>query len=100
MTAWIVHCLDMLAVALQATVVPSERRMLHEAALGRVMHRAAWTSPKQNDLVAMSRLSRIGLGLRFEAGTLVHAGIGPTMAGFRGGLRAMSSRWRLPPRRR
>lgn len=100
MTAWIAHCLDMLAVALQATVVPSERRMLHEAALGRVMHRAAWTSPKQNDLVAMSWLSRIGLGLRFEAGTLVHAGIGPTMAGFRGGLRAMSARWRLPLRRR
>ena len=91
MTAWIVHCLDMLAVALQATVVPSERRMLHEAALGRVMHRAAWTSPKQSDLVAMSRLSRFGLGLRFEAGTIVHAGIGPTMAGFRGGLRAMSA---------
>ena len=93
MTAWIAHCLDMLAVALQATIVPSERGLLHEAALWRVMQRAAWTSPKQN--IAMSRPSRIGLGLRFEAGTIVHAGIGPTMAGFRGGLRAMSALWRL-----
>ena len=93
MTAWIFHCLDMLAVALQATVVPSERRRLHEAALGRVMHRAAWTSPKQNDLAAMSRLSRIALGLRFEARTIVHPGIGPTMAGFRGALTRVSSVW-------
>ena len=91
MTAWIGHCLDMLAVALQATAVPSERRMLHEAALGRVMLRPGWTGPKRNDPVAMGRLSRIALGLRFEAGTIVHAGIGPTMAGFRGGLRAMSA---------
>jgi len=98
MTAWIAHCLDMLAVALQATIVPSERGLLHEAALWRVMQRAAWTSPKQN--IAMSRLSRIGLGLRFEAGTIVHAGIGPTMAGFRGGLRAMSALWRLRLRAR
>jgi GT2 family glycosyltransferase len=94
MTAWIVHCLDMLAVALQATVVPSERRKLHEAALWRVMHRAAWTNPRQNDPNGMSRLLRIGLGLRFGAGTVVHAGIGPTMAGFRGGLGAMSALWR------
>jgi len=94
MTAWIGHCLDMLSVALQATAVPSERRMLHEAALMRVMHRVGWTSPKRNDVVAMGRLSRIALGLRFEAGTIVHAGIGPTMAGFRGGLRAMSPLWR------
>lgn len=98
MTAWIAHCVDMLAVALQATIVPSERGLLHEAALWRVMQRAAWTSPKHN--VAMSRLSRIGLGLRFEAGTIVHAGIGPTMAGFRGGLRAMSALWRLRLRAR
>jgi GT2 family glycosyltransferase len=94
MTAWIAHCLDMLAVALQATVVPSERRMLHEAALERVMHRAGWTNPKASDPVAIGRLPRIGLGLRFEAGTIMHAGIGPTMAGFRGGLRAVSARWR------
>lgn len=98
MTAWIAHCVDMLAVALQATIVPSERGLLHEAALWRVMQRAAWTSPKQN--IAMSRPSRIGLGLRFAAGTIVHAGIGPTMAGFRGGLRAMSALWRLRLRAR
>ena len=87
MTAWITHCLDMLAEALKSTTVPSERRMLHEAALIRVMQRAAWTSPSH--VVAMSRLSRIRLGLRFEAGAIVHAGIGPTMTGFRGGLRAL-----------
>ena len=98
MAAWIVHCLDMLAVALQATVVPSERRMLHEAALGRVMHRAGWTNPKQN--VAIGRLARIALALRFEAGTIVHPGIGATMAGFRGGLHAMSTLWRLRRRAR
>jgi hypothetical protein len=91
MTAWIRHCLDMLAVALEATAVPSERRLLHEAALERVMLRAAWTNPKRNDLVAMSRLSRIGLGLRFEAGAIVH---------FRGDLRAMSALWRLRLRAR
>ena len=100
MTAWITHCLDMLAVALEATIVPTERRMLHEAALWRVMHRAAWTSPKRNDANAMSRLSRIGLGLRFAAGTIAHAGIGPTIAGCRGGLRALRELWRLQLRAR
>jgi glycosyltransferase involved in cell wall biosynthesis len=95
MTAWITHCLDMLAEALKATTVPRERRMLHEAALTRVMHRAAWTTPLQNDHVAMSRLARIRLGLRFATAAMVHAGIGPSIAGFRAGLRAMSARQRF-----
>jgi hypothetical protein len=89
MTAWITHCLDMLAEALKATTVTSERRMLYEAALTRVMHRTAWTTPYQKDYVATSRLSRIGLGLRFVARAIVHPGIGPSMATLRGRLQAM-----------
>ena len=44
MTAWIRHCLDMLAEALKASNTRPERRMLHRAARMRLLQRATATS--------------------------------------------------------
>lgn len=90
MTAWIRHCLDMLAAALKASNTPWERRMLHNAARTRLLQRATSTSPYHRDLVAMKPLARARMRWRFEAAAVLRADIGPAeRAGrFRAGSRA------------
>lgn len=93
MTAWIRHCLDMLAEALKSTSTPSERRMLHRAARMRLLQHATSTSPYRQDLVGMNPLARARMRSRFDTAAALRADIGPpgTPDWFRAGSRAVSA---------
>ena len=97
MTAWIRHCLDMLAEALKTSSTPSERRMLHRAARMRLLQRATSTSPYRRDLVGMKPLARARMYSRFDAAAALRADVGPPEAvgRFRAGSRAVSALKRL-----
>lgn len=97
MTAWIRHCLDMLAEALKTSNTPSERRILHGVARMRLLQRATSTSPYHRDLVGMKPLARARMRSRFDAAAALRADVGPSeMAGrFRAGSRAVSALRRI-----
>ena len=78
--AWITHCLDMLAEALKATGVASERRVLHEAARTRLLRPRTWT-PYGADLERLGRLERVRLRLSFDAAAAIRPDIGRFGAG-------------------
>ena len=90
MTAWARHCLDMLAVALTATDVPSERRRLRRAAHTRLLRPRNWT-PYRDDLDAPSHLARARLRSRFDAEAALRTDIGRPERRFRVGARAVSA---------
>jgi len=73
--AWIQHCLDMLAEALPVAASIEERRLLIEAARGRLwarhLHINYW------GIRDLPRTKRWGLRLAFEAGAAIRADIGP-----------------------
>ena len=96
-TAWIRHCLDMLAEALKASNTPSERRMLHGAARMRLLQRATSTSPYHEDLVGMNLLARARLRSRFDAAAARRPDVGPpeTAGRFGTGSRAVSALTRM-----
>jgi hypothetical protein len=75
-TAWIRHCLDMLAQALKAGNTPSERRLLHSVARMRLLQRATSTSPYHGDLAGMNPLSRARLRSRFDTAAARRADVG------------------------
>ena len=75
MTAWIRHCLDMLAEALKASKTPSERRMLHRVARMRLLEPATSTCPYPQDVVAMKPLARARMRSRFEAAVALRAAV-------------------------
>lgn len=91
MTAWIRHCLDMLAEALKASNTRSERRMLHRAARMRLLQRATATSPYHRDVAGMKPLARLRMRSRFDAAAALRADVGPpeTPGRFRAGSRAV-----------
>ena len=93
MTAWIRHCLDMLAAALKASNIQSERRMLHRAARMRLLQRTTSTSPYHRDIVGMNPLARARMRSRFDAAAALRADVGPpeTAGRFRAGSRAVSA---------
>jgi GT2 family glycosyltransferase len=93
MTAWIRHCLDMLAAALRASNIQSERRMLHGAARMRLLQRATLTSPYHRDIVGMKLLARAHMRSRFDAAAVLRADVGPpeTAGRFRPGSRAVNA---------
>jgi GT2 family glycosyltransferase len=93
MTAWIRHCLDMLAEALKASRTQSERRMLHRAARTRLLQAATSTGPYLGDLAGLNRLARARLRSRFEAAAARRTDVGPPGPGgrFRVGSRAVSA---------
>ena len=93
MTAWIRHCLDMLAEALKASRTQSERRMLHRAARTRLLQAATSTGPYLGDLAGLNRFARARLRSRFEAAAARRADVGPPGPGgrFRVGSRAVSA---------
>lgn len=97
MTAWIRHCLDMLAEALKASSTPSERRMLHRAARMRLMQRAPSSSPYRRDLAGMNPLARARMRSRFDTAAALRPDVGPpeTAGRFRAGSRAVSALKRL-----
>ena len=97
MTAWIRHCLDMLAEALKASRTQSERRMLHRAARMRLIQRATATSPYLDDLAGMNPLARARLRARFDAAAALRADVGPpeTAGRFRVHSRAVSALTRI-----
>jgi GT2 family glycosyltransferase len=76
-TAWIRHCLDMLAEALKASNTPSERRLLRGVARMRLLQRATSTSPYHEDLVDMNPLARARLRSRFDVAAARRADVGP-----------------------
>jgi len=96
-TAWIRHCLDMLAAALKASSIRSERRMLHRAARMRLLQRATSTSPYHRDIVGMNPLARARMRSRFDTAATLRADVGPpeTTARFRAGSRAVSALKRI-----
>ncbi|MEZ0239460.1 MAG: glycosyltransferase family 2 protein [Chloroflexota bacterium] len=93
MTAWIRHCLDMLAEALKASRTRSERRMLHRAARMRLLQEATSTGPYLEDLAGLNRLARARMRWRFEAAAALRASGGPPETGGRPrvGSRAVSA---------
>ncbi len=97
MTAWIRHCLDMLAEALKASNTPSERRLLHGAARMRLLQRATSTGPYHKDLVGMNLLARARLRSRFDAAAARRPDVGPpeTAGRFGTGSRAVSALTRM-----
>jgi GT2 family glycosyltransferase len=97
MTAWIRHCLDMLAEALKSSKTPSERRMLHRVARMRLLQRATSTSPYHRDLVGMKPLARARMRSRFDAAAALRADVGPPEAAgrFRAGSRVVSALKRI-----
>jgi glycosyltransferase involved in cell wall biosynthesis len=92
-TAWIRHCLDMLAVALRASDIPPERRMLHREARMRLLQRATATMPYYRDIVGMNPLARARMRWRFDAAAGLRADVGPpeTAGRFRVGSRAVGA---------
>jgi GT2 family glycosyltransferase len=96
-TAWIRHCLDMLAEALKASNTPSERRLLHRVARMRLLQRATSTSPYHEDLADMNPFARARLRSRFDAAAARRADVGqPETAGrFRASSRAVSALKRI-----
>jgi len=82
MAAWTRHCLDMLAVALQATTVRFERRALQKAALRRLLRPQTWT-PYESDLVGMGPMARARMRSRFAAAAAARPDLGPGIARFR-----------------
>jgi glycosyltransferase involved in cell wall biosynthesis len=93
MTAWIRHCLDMLAEALKTSRTQSERRMLHRAARMRLLQEATSTGPYLEDRARLNRLARARMRSRFEAAAARRADVGlPEPGGrFRVGSRAVSA---------
>ena len=75
MTAWISHCVDMLAQALKASNTPAEHRLLHRAARTRLVYPRE--SPYRTDLLAMNRAARGRMESRFDAIVAVRPDIGP-----------------------
>jgi len=75
-TAWIRHCLDMLAEALKASTTPSERRLLHSVARMRLLQRATSTSPYHDEIVDMNPLARARLRSRFDVAAARRADVG------------------------
>ena len=82
MTAWIFHCLDMLAVAFRAANTASERRILRKAAYTRLLQPINWT-PYRSDLVAMNPIARARMLSRFDAAAALRADLGPAGRGSR-----------------
>lgn len=93
MTAWIRHCLDMLAAALKATDVPSERLMLHRVARRRLATPAPSSSPYHGDIVSMNPLARARMRSRFDIAAIMRPDIGPpaTSGYFPAGAWAMNA---------
>jgi hypothetical protein len=95
-TAWIRHCLDMLAEALKAGNTAPERRMLHEAARARLMQRTTPMGPYHKELVNMKSRARARMRSRFDAAAALRGDIGPESAGlFRTGTRALATLQRI-----
>ena len=76
-TAWIRHCLDMLAAALKATDIPGERRMLHEAARRRLTAPTPSSTPYHRNIAGMHPLGRGRMRARFDAAAAMRPDIGP-----------------------
>jgi glycosyltransferase involved in cell wall biosynthesis len=71
--AWIRHCLDMLAEALTVATNSEERRLLIDAARGRL-----WASDiEHRGIKELSPISRWGLRVAFEVGAARRSDIGP-----------------------
>jgi len=75
--AWIRHCLDMLAEALPVATAIEERRLLIDAARGRLFLNQTQLSPYDGGIRALSRRSRWGMRAAFEAGAATRSDIGP-----------------------
>lgn len=75
--AWIRHCLDMLAEALTVAAGIEERRLLIDAARGRLWLTHTKLGPFAGQIRALSRISRWEMRVAFEAGAAIRSDIGP-----------------------
>jgi glycosyltransferase involved in cell wall biosynthesis len=74
---WVHHCLDMLAEALTVAASIEERRLLIDAARGRLWLTHTYLGPYAAQIRALSRISRWGMRVAFEAGAAMRSDIGP-----------------------
>jgi len=75
--AWIRHCLDMLAEALTVATSIEERRLLIDAARGRLWLTHTHLGPYDAGIRELSRISRWGMRVAFEVGAAIRSDIGP-----------------------
>jgi hypothetical protein len=75
--AWNRHCLDMLAEALTVATSIEERRLLIDAARGRLGFGLTDLGPYAWQIKALSPISRWRMRVAFEAGAAIRSNIGP-----------------------
>ena len=75
--AWIRHCLDMLAEALTVATSIEERRLLIDAARGRLWLTHTHLGPYDAGIRELSRIRRWGMRVAFEVGAAIRSDIGP-----------------------
>ena len=74
--AWIRHCLDMLAEALTVATDIKERRLLIDAARGRLLLSHTELGPYVRQIKSLSRIGRWGMRIAFETGAALRSDIG------------------------